>query len=105
MAWDLEPLVNVVVSNNVTNQQFLISGANGAPITTLPPGLTESNNKWQVNPLLTDPASYDFHLLAGSPAIDAGFATSDVTHDIERRTRPQGSAHDAGAYERPGGGD
>jgi hypothetical protein len=54
--------------------------------------------------LFVDPAANDYHLKAGSPAIDSGTDLSaDVTLDIEGRARPAGSAFDIGAYEYPGG--
>ncbi|MEI6664500.1 MAG: right-handed parallel beta-helix repeat-containing protein, partial [Actinomycetes bacterium] len=40
----------------------------------------------------------DYHLLAASPAIDAGTAV-DLQTDIEGTTRPQGGGYDIGAYE------
>jgi uncharacterized protein YjdB len=101
MAWDLEPLVNVVITNNVANGQLLISGADGSPVTTLPSGMSESNNRYSVDPMFVNAATFDFHLRSGSPAIDWGMSLTDVLFDIEWRTRPQGSGYDAGAYERP----
>ncbi|MDQ4080217.1 MAG: hypothetical protein M3125_05605, partial [Gemmatimonadota bacterium] len=62
--------------------------------------MTESNNRFGTDPMFVNPATYDFHLRAGSPAIDWGMTLSDVLYDIEWRARPQGSGHDAGAYER-----
>jgi len=41
----------------------------------------------------------DYHLTAGSPAIDAGLALAEVTIDRDGVPRPQGAAHDIGAYE------
>jgi len=99
MAWDLEPLVNVVITNNIASGQFLLSGADGSPVTTLPAGMTESNNRFATDPLLVAPSSFDFRLQAGSPAIDGGLTISDVTDDINRAARPQGVRHDVGAYE------
>lgn len=46
-----------------------------------------------------DATGYDFHLVDGSPAIDAGDTTSAPPADIEGVSRPQGKAIDAGAYE------
>ena len=54
------------------------------------------------NPLFTAPAwgsSGDYHLLAGSPAIDAGTATGVPSIDLEGITRPRGSFYDIGSYE------
>ena len=101
MAWDLEPLVNVVITNNVASGQLLLSGADGSPVPNLPPGMSESNNRFATNPMLVNPNAFDFRLLAGSPAIDWGMTLADVLYDIEWRTRPQGGAYDAGAHERP----
>jgi hypothetical protein len=47
------------------------------------------------NPLLTA----DFHLQAGSPAINAGMALSGVPYDFECDARPQGAGYDIGADE------
>ncbi|MCX7669533.1 MAG: hypothetical protein N2439_05615, partial [Anaerolineae bacterium] len=41
----------------------------------------------------------DYHLKAGSPAINAGTPLSDVTDDLEGNPRPVGPAYDIGAYE------
>jgi hypothetical protein len=49
--------------------------------------------------LFVDPAAHDYHLKAGSPAIDRGTVLSDVTDDLEGNPRPVGSAYDIGAYE------
>jgi hypothetical protein len=58
---------------------------------------------WDVNcinadPLFADGAAGDFHLQAGSPAIDAGVATGN-DRDYVGVSRPQGSTYDLGAYE------
>ncbi|MCD6405652.1 MAG: right-handed parallel beta-helix repeat-containing protein, partial [Planctomycetes bacterium] len=49
--------------------------------------------------LFVDPVHDDYHLKAGSPAIDAGKILEDVKTDLEGTTRPQGAAYDIGCYE------
>jgi hypothetical protein len=49
--------------------------------------------------LFVDPATLNFQLQAGSPAIDAGTTLLDVPTDILGVTRPQGLAYDIGCYE------
>jgi hypothetical protein len=51
--------------------------------------------------ILVDPATGNYHLVAGSPAIDAGVATDAPSKDIEDVARPQGAGIDIGAYEFP----
>jgi hypothetical protein len=52
-----------------------------------------------VDPRFADAAASDFHLLPCSPAIDAGLPFDEVTTDYDCVARPQGVAHDIGAYE------
>ena len=49
-------------------------------------------------PQFVDPANQDYHLLASSPAIDAGTNTGVAT-DYDGIPRPQGAGYDIGAYE------
>ena len=53
------------------------------------------------DPKFTNPAANDFHLLAGSPAIDSGLpaVSTFITVDFDNLPRPQGSGYDLGAYE------
>jgi hypothetical protein len=51
-----------------------------------------------VNPLFINPAADDYHIRAGSPAIDAG-SNVGMTTDIEGTRRPQGAGYDIGPYE------
>ncbi len=88
-----------VVRNN------LFYSSKGTPAIRTEQGITPtlSNNLTEGDPLFVsvDPASGDFlKLKAGSPAIDAGFDLRTIfTTDRAGTTRPQGAAHDIGAYE------
>jgi hypothetical protein len=46
-----------------------------------------------------DPASHDYRLSAGSRALDAGQLVEGLAADRAGTARPQGAAHDVGAYE------
>ena len=71
----------------------------------------QGQNSVNADPLFVGPASEDFQLQAGSPAVDKGtpdlvYAAFrglygiDIAEDLARTPRPQGSAWDLGAYER-----
>jgi hypothetical protein len=64
---------------------------------------TEGAGNIAGDPLFADPAHGDFHLGAGSPAIDAG-AVQDraLPSDLDGHPRVQGRAPDLGAFETPG---
>ena len=49
--------------------------------------------------LFVDSSGNDYHLKAGSPAIDLGTFLADVSDDLDGVLRPIGNSHDAGAYE------
>jgi hypothetical protein len=85
----------------LSNSQARNNLTYGGTINANPPvsGITFSGNLDNTDPKLVDPATYNFHLQSGSPAIDAGVALIEVTADFEGITRPQGSAYDVGAYE------
>jgi hypothetical protein len=51
------------------------------------------------NPQFVNTSGGDFHLQAGSPAINAGLTVSEVTTDLDKTPRPQGGQFDIGAYE------
>jgi MYXO-CTERM domain-containing protein len=53
------------------------------------------------DPLLVNQASGDFHLAAGSPAIDKGGGPDQPDTDYAGVTRPQGTDKDWGAFEAP----
>ncbi len=72
-------------------------------LTVLPAGPHDIRG---VDPLFVsqslDAGIADFHLQAGSPAIDAGTATHAAELDFDHRPRPLGAGVDMGAYEYPG---
>jgi hypothetical protein len=83
----------------------------------LPPELASATGSLAVDAAaFKDAAADDYHLVAGSPAVDRGVEL-DLALDRDGITRPQGTAQDVGAYERcepecvlppdggPGGGD
>ncbi|QDU26113.1 Cadherin domain protein [Anatilimnocola aggregata] len=52
--------------------------------------------------VFVNPAAFDFHLLAGGPAINAGTSQFAPAVDLAGNARPQGGAWDIGAYEYTG---
>jgi hypothetical protein len=62
---------------------------------------TLSNNLTS-NPSFVNASAGDFHLQAGSAAIDRGMTLANVRTDLEEHRRPQGGGYDIGAYEYPG---
>ena len=60
--------------------------------------LSSTNAIVGLAPAFIDPAGYDYHLMCGSPAIDAG-ADVGVDIDIDGDARPEGLGHDIGADE------
>ena len=82
---------NLTIRNNIIS-----SGTTGDAV---PGGVTFSGNKENTNPMLANAAGLDFHLASGSPAVNAGLTLSLVPNDYDGTSRPQGPAHDIGAYE------
>ncbi len=76
----------------ITGSNNLFFGGGGSVPATLVGTVTG-------DPLLVAPSMHDFHLQAGSAAIDHGIATPALT-DYDGAPRPQGAAFDIGAYER-----
>jgi hypothetical protein len=68
-------------------------------------GCNVSSNITGTDPQFANPANapYNFALLAGSAAIDAGVSVPTVSTDMMGTFRPQGAAFDIGAYEYPAG--
>jgi hypothetical protein len=59
----------------------------------------EATGNQEADPQFVDADSFDFHLKAGSPAIDAGWADRAPKRDFDGKGRPQGDKVDIGAYE------
>jgi hypothetical protein len=63
------------------------------------PGGTQVTGTLNGDPMFVAAASFDFHLQAGSPAIDTG-STMSSGWDFDGVSRPQGSGPDIGVFER-----
>lgn len=106
---------NVIVKNNIFMDQpdYVISvpGSSGVDadynlaynsdgsIPRNPIGISMLNNLWGVNPLFVNPGGGDYHLQAGSPAINAGVSLLNVATDFDANIRPLGVGYDIGPYE------
>lgn len=88
---------DLVLTNSEAKNNILFNCSNIA--IDDPSGILLSSNNLTTDPLFVSAASEDFHLQAGSAAIDAGTTLSDVQTDHEGVSRPQGSAYDIGAFE------
>jgi len=62
-------------------------------------GAYEASENQETDPQFVNAESFDFHLKAGSPAIDAGKANRAPKRDFDGKRRPQGDKVDIGAYE------
>jgi hypothetical protein len=66
---------------------------------SIPGTVQQGGNTQNTDPQFVDASNSDYHLQAGSPAVDHGI-TNDVADDFDGAFRPQGGAYDMGAYER-----
>ncbi len=104
----------VVVRNNVVSQnaffQVVVEADVPASAVTIDNNLIDGFRGWlatetrgteyvEGDPRFAGAAGYDFHLRAGSPAIDRGVPTTVSTRDYDGVARPQGTAPDLGAFE------
>lgn len=100
----LIPEINLVgfESNyNVLINKFSANGGNSSINLQEWQALGYDTNSSVATPaqLFLDAAANNYHLRAGSPAVNSGIAVAEVTDDIESTLRPVGLAPDIGAYE------
>ncbi|MBN2007421.1 MAG: right-handed parallel beta-helix repeat-containing protein [Anaerolineae bacterium] len=97
-------VVNLVSDYNIVVNRFTTDG--GDSILTLAQwqALGYDAHSFMATPaqLFVNPATGDYHLEEGSPAINAGIVLADVTTDMDGNSRPSGPTHDIGAYEYQG---
>ncbi|MCD6365038.1 MAG: right-handed parallel beta-helix repeat-containing protein [Planctomycetes bacterium] len=69
----------------------------------LPPECSDPSNMFVGPEDFVNAAAHDYHLLAGSAAVDAGadLTAEGVLFDFDGVPRPQGDGYDVGAYELP----
>ena len=92
---------NLIIQNNIiSNSRTAISIGGGVPIGQI----TQDHNLTVGDMKFANASAGDFHLLVGSPAIDAGIPVSAVTKDFDDVGRPKGTGYDIGAYEYVEGG-
>ena len=102
-----QPYHTITVTGDTTgqsidyNQAFNSDGSNadcmrvGNYVCANPP---PAHDKWNIDPLFTNPAISDYHPQANSPVIDAGVAVP-ITNDYDGNPRPNGGGFEIGAYE------
>jgi hypothetical protein len=86
-------------SGTITIAHNITMGTAMTDRSSIPAGMTLTNNQVNTNALLVNVAGFDFRLQLASPAIDAGQTLSAVVVDIDGRPRPRGAGYDIGAYE------
>jgi parallel beta-helix repeat protein len=102
---DAASLSSFSSNNNIVVNRFSNDGDN----TTITFSAWQSAGGYDSNSLLAaaqasifvNPTMFDYHLLVGSQAINAGSSTvsASVTKDLDLNVRPQGGSYDIGCYE------
>jgi hypothetical protein len=100
-------LWNITLGRNVTSAfQAASSSSSGMEVrnmlllgTALPSEAAHPSNRLATATSFVNAANDNYALVAGSTAIDAGIALPNVRTDRAGTARPQGAAHDVGAFE------
>ena len=95
--WAIEyrfPPTTAIIQNNLTNRPILKRTPSPSQDATLQGNVTHASQAW-----FRDISAEDFHLLAQTPAMDAGVPVPESLEDIDGDKRPTGRAPDAGADE------
>lgn len=96
----------VTINNNIWQDKGIesmisISGTTYYDMPSWQAATGHDLNSSTADPLFVNAGTYDFRLIAGSPAINAG-ASVGLIADHDGNAVPQGGAPDIGAYEGPG---
>lgn len=105
------PALTMRLRNNIVRALGSESYVSSSSTTS---GIAGSHNLWfgagdgpayltsnlNADPAFVNPATSEFHLRVGSPAVDSGTAVA-LDHDKDGLARPQAGVYDRGAYERP----
>ena len=79
----------------------IVYGSPSGIVSSISGSIAQTNNKLNTNPMFASATTPDYHVQAGSPAIDSGASVSVAT-DFDGNPRPMGAAFDIGAYEYSG---
>ena len=104
VAISADSLPGFVSDTNVVMDRFSIDGGDtriGLAAWRAATGQDQSSLIAVPTALFVNFAGNDYHLIATSPARDAGVTLAAVADDLEGAPRPQGPASDIGAYEFP----
>ncbi|MCX6180860.1 MAG: T9SS type A sorting domain-containing protein [Bacteroidetes bacterium] len=89
----------ILYTNDSTIDPYVLFHYSPADISTFKTISKKDANSLFTNPLLVNPANFDFHLQSNSPCIDAG-ATVSISNDFNNDIRPDNGIFDIGAYEK-----
>ena len=91
---------NIVYANQEGGTRTQVGGANcNWSYSDIGPVAVAGTGNINMDPLFANPAQSNYHLQAGSPAIDKADPASTMDVDIDGDVRPQGSGRDIGADE------